>query len=113
MKKLLLIVTLSLLWSSLVNATTYAVRFTDGYLLPGKTIAITKGYFLADEIWNIKGTCTAALSYSTLKITNGKTLITADMTVALSKNSLLSDKNICIKNPSSLPDWFNEIINNL
>ena len=113
MKKILGIVSLGLLWSSYVNATTYAIKFTDAYLLPGETIAITKGYLIADEIWNIKGTCTSALSYSTLKITNGKTLIPADMTVALSKNSLLADKNICIKNPSSLPDWFNEIINNL
>ena len=54
MKKLLGIVVLGLLWPSLVNATTYAVEFTE--------------------------------------------------------SSLYADRDICIKNPDSLPEWFLEML---
>jgi hypothetical protein len=111
MKKILGIAVISLLWPNLVSATTYAVEFTERSFLVDLTIAITERSFLADETWNIKGTCTSALSYSTVEITERSFL--ADMTIALTDRSFLADKDICIKNPNSLPEWFIEIINDL
>ena len=111
MKKLLGIVVLGLLWPNLVSATTYAVEFTERSFLADLTVAITERSFLADETWNIKGTCTSALSYSTVEMTERSFL--ADMTIALTDRSFLADKDICIKNPNSLPEWFIEIINDL
>ena len=67
MKKLLGIVVLGLLWPSLVNATTYAVEFTESSLY-------------------------------------------ADFTIEVSTSSLYADRDICIKNPDSLPEWFLEML---
>ena len=49
MKKLLGIVVLGLLWPSLVNATTYAVEFTESSLYADKTIDITTNSLYADR----------------------------------------------------------------
>ena len=111
MKKILGIVVLGLLWPNLVSATIDAIEFTERSFLPDLTVAITERSFLADETWNIKDNCTSALNYSTVEITEISSL--ADMTIALTDKSYLADKDICIKNPNSLPEWFIEIINDL
>ena len=111
MKKLLWILVLGLLWSVNLHASTYAINFTERSFLADITIAITERSFLADEIWYFKGTCETASSYTTIAITERSFL--ADKTIVLTNRSFLADKDICIKNPRDLPEWFIEILKDL
>ena len=109
MKKLLGIVVLGLLWPSLVNATTYAVEFTESSLYADFTIEVSTSSLYADETWNLVGSCRNEFNYSTIEISESS--LYADKTIDITTNSLYADRDICIKNPDSLPEWFLEMLN--
>ena len=75
------------------------------------SIEVSTSSIFADEVWEIVGTCDGAFSYSTVEISENS--IFADLDVEITKNSIFADKQICIKNPNSLPDWFIEMLNEL
>ena len=111
MKKLLVILIIGLIFSPPLNASTYAISFTDRSYLADLTIAISDRSFLADETWNIKGSCESASTYTRVALTDRSYL--ADITIALTDRSYLADKDICIKNPRDLPEWFIKILKDL
>ena len=79
-------------FSTSSNSNTYALKI--------------KEYGLADETWKVKGACTGAISYTSVKI---KEYGTADLTVKI-KSYGLADRKVCIKNPNDLPYWFLNMI---
>ena len=92
-----------------VHANSYAVKFEEHALFPDFTIEVSKHALFPDETWKIVGSCSEATSYSTVQISEH--VLFPDLTVEISQHSMFPDKEICIKNPDSLPDWFIEMIN--
>ena len=90
---------------NIVNSNTYAIKVKE-YGMADMTIKV-KEYGMADETWKIKGSCSSATSYSTIKV---KEYGMADMTIKV-KSYGIADRDICIKNPDNLPDWFLEMLN--
>jgi Uri superfamily endonuclease len=105
MKKLLVIVVLSLLFSNVAYSGTYAVKIKE-FGIADMTIKM-KEFGIADETWKIKGSCRSAVSYTTIKI---KEFGIADKTVKV-KTYGIADKDICIKNPNDAPNWLLEMLN--
>ena len=94
----------SLYHISFANADTYAVKVKE-YAIADLTVKF-KEYGIADETWKIKGSCRGAASYTSIKI---KEYGIADITVKV-KSYGLADKDICIKNPSDIPEWLMEML---
>ena len=111
MKKLLGVLFVYLFISKNALANTYAVEFVDNSIFADFSIEVSTSSIFADEVWEIVGTCDGAFSYSTVEISENS--IFADLDVEITKNSIFADKQICIKNPNSLPDWFIEMLNEL
>ena len=83
---------------------TYAIKFKE-YGSADLTVKF-KEYGSSDETWKVRGACQGASSYTSIK---GKEYGSADLTVKI-KTYGSADKDICIKNPDDLPDWFREFL---
>jgi hypothetical protein len=94
----------SLYHISFANADTYAVKVKE-YGIADLTVKF-KEYGIADETWKIKGSCRGVGSYTSIKI---KEYGIADITVKV-KSYGLADKDVCIKNPSDIPEWLMEML---
>ena len=103
--KVLGIVVLGLLWFNTGYSGTYPIKIQE-FGFADMTVKMTE-YGIADETWNIKGSCSYAVSFNTIKITEYGI---ADMIVKVNSYGI-ADKDICITNPSDAPDWFLEMLN--
>ena len=86
------------------NADTHAVKVKE-VGIADLTVKF-KEIGIADETWKIKGSCSGATSYTSIKI---KEVGIADITVKV-KSYGLADKNVCIKNPSDIPEWLMKML---
>ncbi len=66
--KTILIIFVLFFSSNVVYANTYAVKFDERSIFADLTIKVSRTSLFVDETWKIVGSCKAALSYSTVKI---------------------------------------------
>ena len=104
--RFLSVIMLVIPFNTSVFGKTYAIKFKE-YGSVDLTVKF-KEYGSADETWRVKGACERASSYTSVK---GKEYGSADLTIKI-KTYGSADKDICIKNPDDLPDWFRKFLLN-